>query len=382
MTKKKVTSERYYIGMDVHKDSVQMAVFAETGEEPIYERRLNNDNALLIKEVKRYSQEGEISVAYEAGCCGYVIQRAMEKAGINCQVLPANKVAKKRDDKIKTDKRDARLIGRELRSKNIRPISVPNEIDEAARDLLRCREDLSEDIRRMKQRLLKFLLRHGHVYQGGGTNWTRKHWEWMDGITFGHEYEKTVYEEYRSQIKALQERLDRLSQKAQEAAESPRYKAKVDRLRAFKGIDYIIALAVICEIGDFLRFADAKAFMSYLGFVPSENSSGGKRHQGGITKAGNGHLRRLLIEAAWHYTRNSRTGKRLEQRRQRSPTSAIDAADRALHRLHKKYIRLLMKGKHTNVAVTAVARELAGFIWAVQVSSVRGVKLDDRRMAE
>ena len=176
-----MTKKRYYIGMDVHKDSVQIAVFEETGDQPIYERKLNNDTALLIKEVKRYSQQGETEVAYEAGCCGYVIQRAMEKAGITCHVLPANKVAKKRDDRIKTDKRDACLIGRELRSKNIRSISVPDETDEAVRDLLRCREDLGMDLRRIKQRLLKFLIRHGHDYDSGGSYWTRKHWKWMDG---------------------------------------------------------------------------------------------------------------------------------------------------------------------------------------------------------
>ena len=360
--------KRYYIGMDVHKDSVQMAVFTEKGEEPIYERRLKNDTALLVKEVIRYSREGITEVAYEAGSLGYVIQRAMTQAGIRCHVLPASKVAKKREDRIKTDKRDARLIGRELRSGSIRPISVPEEADEAARDLLRCREDVSEDLRRAKQRLLKFLLRHGHSYEEGN-NWTKKHWKWLDELGFCQDHERTVYEEYRSQIRALEERLERLSREIEATAESPRYRGAVSRLRAFKGIDYIIALAVICEIGDFRRFANAKAFMSYLGFVPSENSSGGKRKQGGITKAGNGHVRRLLIEGAWQYTRNARTGKRLEQRREHSPAFIIDVADRALHRLHKKYIRLVLKGKHKNVAVTAVARELAGFIWAVQVSA-------------
>jgi len=364
-----MTKKAYYIGMDVHKTSVQMAVFEETGDDPIYERRLDNDTALLVKEVVRFSREGKTEVAYEAGCLGYVIQRAMEQVGIVCHVLPANKVAKKRTERIKTDKRDARLIGRELRSRTIRPIAVPDEADEAARDLQRCREDVSEDLRRMKQRLLKFLVRHGHIYGSETGHWTLKHWQWMDKIEFSNGHEKEVYEEYRSQIRALEERLTRLEQRLTEIAESPRYKAAVNKLRAFKGIDYIIALAVVCEIGDFRRFADAKSFMSYLGFVPSENSSGGKRNQGGITKAGNGHLRRLLIEGAWHYTKSARAGKRLEQRRRNSPVSAIEAADRALHRLHKKYIRLLMKGKHKNVAVTAVARELAGFIWAVQVSA-------------
>jgi len=355
--------------MDVHKTIIQMAVFEDAGDDPIYERRLNNDNGLLLKEVLRFSQKGETEVAYEAGSLGYVIQRAIEKAGLVCYVLPASKVAKKRTDKIKTDKRDARLIGRELRSKSIRPISVPQAADEAVRDLMRCREDASEDLRRVKQRLLKFLVRHGHIYEKNGNHWTLKHWKWMDQITFEHTSEKIVYEEYRSQIRALEERLTRLEKQITEIAESPRYKAAVSKLRAFKGIDYIISLSMLCEIGDFRRFASAKAFMSYLGLVPSENSSGGKRNQGGITKAGNGHLRRLLIEGAWHYTRNTRAGKRLERRRQDCQPWVIDVADQALHRLYKKYFRLLVKGKHKNVAVTAVARELAGFIWAVQVSA-------------
>jgi transposase len=364
-----MTKERYYIGMGVHKDSVQMAVFEQNGDEPIYERKLNNDTDLLVKEAKRFSHKGETEAAYEAGCLGYVIQRAFEKAGIACHVLPANKLAKKRGDRIKTDKRDARLIGRELRSKSIRPISVPDDADEATRDLLRCREDVNEDLRRAKQRLSKFLLRHGHCYPvAQGSHWTVKHWQWMDKIVFTQEYQRIVYEEYRSQILAMEERLKRLSRQVEEAAESSQYKEAVNKLRAFKGIDYIIALALICEIGDFQRFGSAKAFMSYLGFVPSENSSGPKRHQGGITKAGNGHLRKLLVEGAWHYTRNARSGKRLEQRRRDMPPGIVAIADRALSRLHKKYIRLLMNGKHKNTAVTAVARELAGFIWAVQVS--------------
>lgn len=365
-----MVGKEYYIGMDVHKELVQMAVFEERGEEPIYERRLKNSTDLLIKEVKAFSRKGETEVAYEAGCLGYVLQRAMEKAGITCHVLPANKVAKNRRDRIKTDKRDARLIGRELRSKSIRPISVPEATDEAVRDLMRCREDVNEDLRRVKQRLLKFLIRHGHIFTEGKTNWTDRHWRWMDKIAFNHEHERLVYEEYRGQIRMLEERQGRLDQQIIEVAESSRYKTKVNRLRAFKGIDYIIALSVICEIGDFQRFANAKSFMSYLGFVPSENSSGGKRNQGRITKAGNGHLRRLLIEGAWHYAKSARTGKLLEQRRKDCSARMIETADRALHRLHKKYVKLVFKGKHTNVAVTAVARELAGFIWAVQASNV------------
>jgi len=207
------------------------------------------------------------------------------------------------------------------------------------------------------------------MFTEGKEYWTQIHRRWMDKIQFEHEHEKTVYEEYRSQICALEERIRRMEKQIIETAESPRYKASVSKLRAFKGIDYIIALSVICEIGDFRRFANAKSFMSYLGFVPRENSSGGKRNQGGITKAGNGHLRRLLVEGAWAYARSSRTGKLLEQRRKNCSSGIIEIADRALHRLHKKYVRLLFNGKHKNTAVTAVARELAGFIWAVQTGN-------------
>ena len=362
-----MASKEHCIWMDVHKDFVRMAVFAEKGEEPIYERKLNNDNGLLVKEAAAFVLMGKTEVAYEAGCLGYVIQRAMGNAGITCHVLPANKVAEKRDSRIRTDKRDARLTGRELRSGSIRPISVPDAADGAARDLLRCREDANEDLRRRKQRLSKFLIRHGYIYTEGDTHWTLKHWRGMDMITFAHDHEQTVYEEYRDQVKALEERLARLGREITETAESARYKARTSVLRAFKGIDYIIALSLLCETGDFKRFATAKSFMSYLGFVPSENSSGGKRNQGGIAKAGNGHLRRLLVEAARHCAKGVRPGKRLEQRRQGCSAYAIEIADRALHRLNKKYIRLILNGgKHKNVAVTAVARELAGLVWAVR----------------
>jgi len=363
-----MTGKEFFIGLDVHKDSVQMAVFSETGEDTIYETKMLNNTSQIVKKVQKFCQEGEAFVAYESGSSGYVIHRAMEKMGIKCYVLPANKVAKKRDDRIKTDKRDARLIGRELRSNSIRPISVPDEEDEAVRDLLRCREDLNNDIRRVKQRLLKFFDRHGHFYHAKGSNWTIGHFKWMETIVFEHDHEKTVYLEYRSQIEELLKRNIRLCKMIEKTAESPRYRDRISKLRAFKGIDYLIALNIICEIGDFRRFASAGSFMSYLGFVPRENSSGSKRIQGGITKAGNRALRCLLVEGAWHYTKNAETGRRLNQRRKHSPQDAIKTADIALERLHKKYLRLLSYGKHKNVAVTAVARELAGFIWAVQVS--------------
>jgi transposase len=360
----------YYIGLDVHKDSVQMAVVSDESVETIFEKKMANDPGLLVKVVKPYAEKGEVVVGYEAGCLGYVLQRAYAAAGIECLVLPADKVAKGRTDRIKTDRRDARLIARMLKSGGVKGIAVPGEEDEAVRDLLRCREDVKEEEKRAKQQLLKFLLRHGYSYSGKN-NWTAAAWDWMNHLVFKEAVEKEVYEEYKSRIKSLEEREERLDKRIEELSQGKRYAKKVQTFRAFKGVDTLIAMSLVCELGDFRRFGKASDLMSYLGLVPSESSSGGKRRQGGITKAGNGHLRRLLIEAAWQYARGNQVGKRLSVRRVGCSAEVVEQADKALHRLNKKYGRLvLMKGKEKTVAITAVARELSGFLWAA------GYKMD------
>jgi transposase len=253
-----------------------------------------------------------------------------------------------------------------LKNGEAKGIAVPEEEDEAVRDLLRLREDIMEDEKRTKQELLKLLLRYGYNYEEGKHYWTAAHWKWMEGLKFSQTIDKEVYEEYKSMIKSLGEREERLNVRIEEIAGSKRYKAKVQNFRAFKGVDTLTALSLDVEIGDFQRFGKAPAFMSYLGLVPSENSSGGKRRQGGITKAGNTHLRKLLIESAWHYPRGNQAGKKLMERRKGCQASVIDQADKAMHRLNKKYTRLVLaKGKMKTVAITAVARELAGFLWAV-----------------
>jgi transposase len=216
----------------------------------------------------------------------------------------------------------------------------------------------------MKQRLLKFLLRHGINYE---TNryWTGKHFTWLSGLKFENGLEKLTFEEYLSGIQSLEDRLSRMDRTIAEVAESPLYAERVKLFRAVKGIDYLIALSLVCELGDFRRFPTAQAFMSYLGLVPSEYSSGKKRKQGGITKMGNKHLRRLLTEAAWHYARPAQVGKRLAQRRLGTEEPVIAYADKALARLHGKFVKMVFRGKSKQTAVTAVARELSGFIWGV-----------------
>jgi len=355
----------YYIGLDVHKNNTQMAVLETKGKEPVAVKVIDSDPLKVAKAILPYKKEGTVLVAYEAGCMGYTLHRVLTGMKIDCQIIAPNKVFRGgNNEKIKTDKRDATAIAWMLRREEGAGIAVPEKEDEAARDLLRCREDMQDDLKRAKQRLLKFLLRQGHMYENTGY-WTMKHRKWMQTLVFQMALDKAVFEQYLYTIENMEERIGRIDLQIKEIAESPRYVEKVRKFRAFKGVDYIIALSLVCETGDFNRFPTAAAFMSYLGLVPSEYSSGKKRKQGGITKTGNGHIRKLLTEAAWHYTRPARVSKRLAVRRVGTAESIISYADRALNRLHGKYIKLLFNGKSKQAAVTAVARELSGFLWGV-----------------
>jgi transposase len=363
-----IMEKLYFIGMDVHKDTIQMAVMTNEDNDVIENRKLAADTDHVVTIIKKYQAKGGVIAGYESGCTGYPLQRALTKIGIECKVLPAQKVAKKRDDNIKTDKRDAALIARMLKHDEVKGIHIPTLEDEAVRDLLRCREALKEDLKRGKQRLLKLLLRYDRKFTDGKSFWTLKYYKWLGKQTFDNPYVQETFDEYLSYIKTMEERVARVTKKVVEVAESDPYKERVQRLRSFKGIDFIIAMSLICEIGDFCRFGSAGALMAYLGLVPSENSSGTKRRQGSITRAGNSHLRRLLIEAAWHYARGSVPSAKLIARRQGSNKYIINQADKAIKRLYKKYgTMVLIKGKHKNVAITAIARELTGFIWDAMI---------------
>ena len=273
------------------------------------------------------------------------------------------------DARIKTDTRDATAIAWMLRREEGESIAIPTKEDESTRDLVRCREDLQGDLKRAKQRLLKYLLRHGVEYENT-RYWTGKHYRWLKGVKFEAAGDQGVFDEYLSVIRGLEDRITRMDARIKEAAESEPYAERVKMLRAFRGIDNLTALTLICEIGDFRRFPTAEAFMAYLGLVPSEHSSGKKRQQGGITKAGNGHIRKLLVESSWQYPRPEQVSKRLAERRVGTDERTIAPADKAIHRLHQKYVRLLFGGKSKQAAITAVARELSGFIWAVMNRAV------------
>jgi transposase len=263
-----------------------------------------------------------------------------------------------------------------LRRNEGESIAIPTEKDEATRDLIRCRDDFEEDLKRTKQRLLKFLLRKGIKYESD-RYWTGKHMRWLRSQKFDDELERLTFENYLAEIEELDDRIGRLDEKIKEVAQKAEYKEKVQKFRAFRGIDYLIALSLVVEIGDFRRFPTAGSLMSYLGLVPSEDSSGKKRKQGGITKTGNSHLRRLLTEAAQHYARPVQVSKRLRDRRKGTDEAVIAYADKAMTRLHTKFTHLVFDGKPRNTAITAVARELTGFIWGVMNNMKAGNKKTD-----
>jgi transposase len=365
--------KEYYIGLDVHKDRVFMAVLDdrkvrsnEKGDSDVigtWEVAANSPQ--LIKAIKQYQKKGKVFVAYEAGCLGFDLYHFLDSQGIACEIIPANTVFRPGNEKkIKTDRRDAVLIGRMLKRGETRGIHVPSREEEAIRDFIRGRGDMVDDLTRTKQRIQKFLLRHGYRYESE-RYWTGPHLKWMAGLEFEQALEKETLEQYLSHLEELTERIKRMEKRITAVAEGPEYRERVQRLRAFRGIDYLTALALVCEIGDFRRFPSAGAFMSYLGLVPSEFSSGGKRNQGRITKAGNSHIRKLLTESSWHYPRPVTVGKRLAERRAGTNELVIARADKAMRKLHDQYYKMIHHRKNACVAITAISRQLAGYIWGV-----------------
>ena len=357
-----------YVGMDVHKETIDVSVFRDRSSNPEIERKMYNSTKQIKSFFGRLKEGGNVIACYEAGCMGFEVQRMLEKMGVVCQVVAPGLLPKKPGKRIKTDRRDARDLARNLRNGEVTPIYIPSEEDEAVRDFLRMVQDIKTDLKKARQRLLGFLLRHRTIYRGG-SHWTGKHEQWLKALKFNNIYLEETFNEYFYQIKELEEKRSRMEDRIEQIAADEAYKEPVDKLKCFKGIATLIALSFVVEIGDFRRFMKADEFMAFLGLIPSEESSGEKRKQGGITKAGNIHLRKLLIEASWHYRRYKVVSKRLAVRRRGQPAGIISYANKAGKRLSKKYSRLMFNGKRSQVAVTAVARELAGFVWGMMIGA-------------
>lgn len=352
-----------YAGMDVHKDKIVISLLNVGQNEPV-EWSQKNTASRLIRRLKKEAT-GEIVCCYEAGPCGYALQRALEKAGIRCLVVAPSLIPRKPGERIKTDRRDARKLARLLRSGDLTEVHPPTEEEESIRDVCRAREDAKEDLQRSRHRLKKFLLRRGIVYDLGKRSWTHAHGAWLRSLSFTNEADQKVFDDYLRSVTFLDERVKWWVEVLEEISHQEPYATAVGYLRCFRGIDTVTAMTVVAELHGFMRFESPRGLMAYLGLVPSEHSSGETRRQGSITKTGNGHVRRVLIEASWHYRHAPATGRTLQARRKDQPGWVVATADKAQQRLNRRYWRLVSRGKPTNKATVAVARELVGFLWAV-----------------
>lgn len=351
-----------YVGLDVSSASIQVALLRPDGE--IDEQKVPNTAEAVTALVRHWGRPAQIRACYEAGPNGYELQRRLSGLGIDCQVIAPALIPVRPGSRIKTDRRDARNLCRLLRAGELTAIRVPDPEDEALRDLLRLREDLGEDILRARHRLSKFLLRHDRIWSGG-ERWTDRHVAWIRAQSFDHADLGRALAEHLTALELRLAQRSTLHRELLAAAQRPRYAESVRRLSALRGISTLSALTLLAEVGDFRRFAKAPAFMAFTGLVPGEHSSGVERRQGSITKTGNAHLRRILVEAAWAYrARPARTRERIK-RLEGQPPAVLAAALRAEEHLHRTYWSIVSRQKRSTVAAVAVARGLAGFVWAV-----------------
>lgn len=360
-----------YVGLDAHKNSINVAMLLPRRRNAV-EWKLGHDARALKQLVRKLEREapGKIRCCYEAGPVGYALKRKLESLGkrIECAVIAPSLIPVKPGERIKTDRRDAKKLAELHRGELLTEVHAPTAEDEAVRDLVRCRDDAKEDIMRARHRLSKLLLRRGLVYTDG-KNWTKKHKKWLLSIQWEHDADKAVFDDYLLAIENLEERLNTLAAKIAEVAETEPYREPVAWLRCFRGIDTLSAMVIVAELHDFRRFTTPRALMAYLGLVPGERSSADKTRRGGITRAGNKLVRRTLIEAAWHYLHRPHTGAALRKRQEGQPAEVIAIAQRSQIRLHRRFKRLIEQNKKApNKAVVAIARELAGFVWAARLA--------------
>ena len=352
-----------YVGLDVHARSIcASALVVETGE--VARCSFGYDADAVAEWCRSLPQP--VKCVYESGPTGFDLQRKLEAAGVPCVVGAVSKMIRPAGDRVKTDRRDAAFLARMLAVGNVVEVRVPTEAQEAARDLARAREDCREDLMRARHLLSKFLLRKGLVYDAGKTAWTKAHRAWLRGLEFGDPNERLVFDEYLAGVEALEQRRGRLDRAISEQAALPEWSPTVERLSALRGISTLTAFSIAAEVGDFSRFPNARSFMSYVGLVPSESSSGESVSRGQITKTGNEHVRRLLVESAWAHSR--KWSPALETERERTsalPPRQAERARKANRRLHERYAALEARRKQPNVVKVAVARELAGFVWAL-----------------
>lgn len=352
-----------HVGLDVHKDSIWVAL-ALPGGEVVELGRIENVPAAVRRLVARLERRrARLEFTYEAGPCGYDLYRQLLSLGHVCGVVAPSLIPRRPGDRIKTDRRDARMLARLARSGDLVRVWVPDEHHEAVRELVRCREDVKGVERRHRQRMNALLLRHGRRWDR--SNWTQVHRAWLRQQRFDQVETQAVFDHYLHSIIEAEQRLVQIEREMQEALWCWSLSPLVDALMAMRGVKLVTAMTLVSELGDLTRFSSPRELMAFVGVVPSERSSGSTRRQGHITKSGNAHVRRVLIESAWSYRHKPSWSAALRKRADHASEAVRAIAWKAQKRLHRRYYRLVLRGKPAQVAMTAVAREELGFIWAV-----------------
>jgi transposase len=353
-----------YIGLDVHKDSIAVAIAPGDSSEIRFYGVIGGTLDALDKLIKKLSQPGiELRFVYEAGPCGFVIARHLRSKGIHCIVVSPSLIPKKASDRVKTNRRDADQLARLFRAGELTAIHIPDQEDEAIRDLVRARYAAMCDQKQARNRLKGFLLRHGFRYTGK-SSWTDAHKRYLSGLLMSQPAQQIVFQELIHAIDDASARLERLTQAMENALPDWKWEPVVRALMCLRGVQVLTAMTLVAEAGDMSRFDDPKSLMHFFGLTPSEHSSGDKRVQGPITKCGNSHCRRVVTEAAWHYRLKPLVSEAMQKRQEGQIKPVRMIAWKAQTRLNKRFKRLAARKKSV-VAVTAIARELVGFIWAI-----------------
>lgn len=365
-----------YVGMDVHKESYTLCCYCYDTDKVEYKQTIPADYRLILKYMEqvreRYEGDVKFVCGYEAGCLGYSLYHQLTEHAVDCRILAPTTMAITNTNRVKTDRKDAANIARCLAFHTYSEVYVPDEQDNQVKEYIRMRDDQNLALKKLKQQILAFVLRKGKRFDGGKTYWTMAHMKWLRGLDL-EEIDKETLSEYLITYDYLVEKIVRLDNRIEEMASGGRYHEKVKNMSCFLGIKTHTALSVIVEIGDFERFAKARQFSGFLGLVPSEDSSADDINRYGITKAGNRHLRRLLVEAAQSYTRGAIGHKSiaLKKRQEGCSPEVITYADKANERLRRRFYKLtLSKGINRNKATTAIARELSCFIWGMMTGNV------------
>jgi len=361
----------YYIGLDVHKETIAIAYTYEgSRKEATYYGTCGGTNTAVERSLRLLAKKLEVKiqdfkVCYEAGPTGFVLARRLNQLKVETTVMSPSKTERKSNEKIKTDKRDAKKIAKLMRNGDITPVRIPPALDEAVRDLCRARTDASDDLSRAKQRLGSFLLRNGYRYDGK-TKWTPGHMRYLRHLTLPDPTQALVLEGYLQTIDACIERVEAFEDKMKQVLADWEWRPIVEALMACKGFKEVAAMTVISELGDLRRFKSPRQLMAFLGLVPGEESSGGKRRQGSITKCGNTHARWMLCESAQAYRREPKISAQLSLRQDGQPHEVKALSWRMQKRLSKRYRRLRARGIRDAKCVVAIARELCAFIWELQ----------------